>query len=75
MKKDILAMTVALALTLPLGGCVGAWGPDVPRPVVYAPPIYYPGPVIYPGPIAVPGPIIIHRGGGHGGHGGGHRRR
>jgi len=34
-------------LMLLLTGCVGAWGPDVPRPVVVAPaPVYVAPPVV-----------------------------
>ena len=43
--------TLALALLLTLcGGCVGMWGPDVPRPVVYTPP-----PVI----VVEPAPVVV----------------
>lgn len=34
-------------LMLLLTGCVGAWGPDVPRPVIVAPaPVYVAPPVV-----------------------------
>jgi hypothetical protein len=41
------ALGLGLLIMLVLTGCVGAWGPDVPRPVIVAPaPVYVAPPVV-----------------------------
>jgi hypothetical protein len=48
------ALLLGLALIV-CTGCVGAWGPDVPRPIYYPPVVVAPAPVIiYPYPYAYP---------------------
>lgn len=41
MRQLLLGLVLLLC-----AGCVGAWGPDVPRPVVVAPPVYVTPPVV-----------------------------
>lgn len=62
------ALGLGLVLIL-FTGCVGAWGPDVPRPAVYIPPVY-----VAPAPI-VPYYYSPYWYDHHHGHGGHHWRR